>query len=162
MSGPNQSNQSSSGMIINPAGLLIDKESMQQRMSSPVSPSRPGSSDGSTTVSATSSPGIDQQEERENTIKMKLRIPEMAYKAVEQMYNKQQQQQGSSTSSSKTPSTSSQHSTNTAPAVGGAIGASSAQLQKQNSTTSGSSNGSGGGGVVEDVSPRKKPRKQNM
>lgn len=34
-----------------------------QRPSSPIS--RPGSSDGSTTVSATSSPGIDQQEQEE-------------------------------------------------------------------------------------------------
>lgn len=36
---------------------------VSQRIVSPVS--RPGSSDGSTTVSATSSPGIDQQEQEE-------------------------------------------------------------------------------------------------
>lgn len=44
-----------------------------QRPTSPIS--RPGSSDGSTTVSATSSPGIDQQEHEElNAILYQVRI----------------------------------------------------------------------------------------
>lgn len=176
MSGPNNHNNSNSsstnnsnlpsGIVINAAGLLHDKDSMHHRMPSPGSPPRPGSSDGSTTVSATSSPGIDQQEEREHTMKMKMRIPELAYKVVEEMYNKQSQQPQptSSKSSSKTPSSTSQHSANAPSSVGPArASGSAAQFQKQNSTTSGSSNGSAGAGcVVEDVSPRKKPRKQNM
>lgn len=168
MSGPNNHTTSTSsgnnhsnlpaGIVINQAGILHDKDSIHHRMTSPVSPSRPGSSDGSTTVSATSSPGIDQQEEREHS--MKMRIPELAYKKVEEMYNKQlQQQPTTSNSSSKTPSTSSQHSTNVVVSAAG-TSSSTAQFQKQHSTTSGSSNGGVGG--TEDVSPRKKPRKQNM
>lgn len=43
-----------------------------QRPSSPIS--RPGSSDGSTTVSATSSPGIDQQEQEELNALYQVRI----------------------------------------------------------------------------------------
>lgn len=168
MSGPNNhtnSNTSSNNHSNLPAGIVLNpNDSAHHRVSSPVSPSRPGSSDGSTTVSATSSPGIDQQEEREHTLKMKMRIPELAYKVVEDMYNKQSQQQQhptSSNSSSKTTSASSQHSNN---AHLSASSSTAPQLQKQHSTTSGSSNGSTGGGLggAEDVSPRKKPRKQNM
>lgn len=180
MSGPSQTTTTNHSNLPASGGILInhpaDKESAVHhlRHSSPGSPPRPGSSDGSTTVSATSSPGIDQQEEREHTLKMKMRIPELAYKVVEEMYNKQQQQQHlhhhqpstSSNCSSKTHSTSSQHST-VGPTVGPAAASSSLssataataqQFQKQHSTTSGSSNG----GPPEDVSPRKKPRKQNM
>lgn len=53
---------------LNPTLIALGSESMAgiqtQRASSPPI-SRPGSSDGSTTVSATSSPGIDQQEQEE-------------------------------------------------------------------------------------------------
>lgn len=45
------------------AEVVQQLQSTNQRPSSPIS--RPGSSDGSTTVSATSSPGIDQQEQEE-------------------------------------------------------------------------------------------------
>lgn len=58
----------------------------RQRVPSPHS--RPGSSDGSTTVSATSSPGIDQQEEREDlqkSIQMKMNR-EISFQTVEECY----------------------------------------------------------------------------
>lgn len=42
---------------------VVQQLQATQRVTSPIS--RPGSSDGSTTVSATSSPGIDQQEQEE-------------------------------------------------------------------------------------------------
>lgn len=42
---------------------VVQQLQSSQRPTSPIS--RPGSSDGSTTVSATSSPGIDQQEQEE-------------------------------------------------------------------------------------------------
>lgn len=45
------------------AEVVQQLQSTNQRPPSPIS--RPGSSDGSTTVSATSSPGIDQQEQEE-------------------------------------------------------------------------------------------------
>lgn len=152
------------GITINTAGgLLLDKDAIHSRISSPISPARAGgSSDGSTTVSATSSPGIDQQEEREHTIKMNMRIPELAYKAVEDMYHKQAHSQRTATTSgsSGTSKTTSTAALAAAGPIGTAGPSSVAQLQKQHSTTSGSSNGSVG--AIEDVSPRKKPRKQNM
>lgn len=46
-----------------------------------------GSTDGSTTVSATSSPGIDQQEQEEMNSMTINRIPEMAYKTSDDIYH---------------------------------------------------------------------------
>lgn len=89
---------------------ILEKDINRDRLPSSHSPG--GSSEGSTTVSATSSPGIDQQEEQEElnvAMKMQMRIPEMAFKAVEEIYNHPQvpqvvpvhfQQQNSTSSSS--------------------------------------------------------------
>lgn len=106
---------------------ILEKDINRDRL--PTSHSPGGSSEGSTTVSATSSPGIDQQEEQEEInaqLKMQMRIPEMAFKAVEESYNHPQ----------------------VPPVV-------PVHFQQQNSTSS-SSNG------IEEASPRKKPRKQQV
>lgn len=51
---------------LNPALMAMESETSHQHIPRPSTPnSRPGSTDGSTTVSATSSPGIDQQEQEE-------------------------------------------------------------------------------------------------
>lgn len=79
-------------------------DKLRERVPSPIS--RPGSSEGSTTVSATSSPGVDQQEHEElNSISMGMRMPEMTFKTVEELYPTPQaphifQQQNSTSSSS--------------------------------------------------------------
>lgn len=152
------------GVILTP-GMILEKDINRDRMVSPVS--HADSSDGSTTVSATSSPGVDLQEEREHSGTMGRHIPELAFKAVEDLYKTQQiqvvqqQQQAqvpvphiniiskSSTKPSAGVSAMKTHSATSSDIV-------AAQFQQQNSTTS--SNGN----IVEDVSPRKKPRKQNM
>lgn len=99
-------------------------------------PSPAGSSDGSTTVSATSSPGIDQQEEQEelHAMQMKMRMPEMAFKTVDEIYS---------------------HPTTTTTTTATTVAQVPVHFQQQNSTSS-SSNGH------EETSPRKKPRKQQM
>lgn len=51
----------------------VQQMPMIQRPTSPIS--RPDSSDGSTTVSATSSPGIDQQEQEELNALYQVRLP---------------------------------------------------------------------------------------
>lgn len=64
--------------------LTVDKVVVR----APSPQSRPGSSDGSTTVSANSSPGVDQQEQEElnNARDRKMRMPEMTFKTVDDMY----------------------------------------------------------------------------
>lgn len=61
--------------------LIVDKV-----VRAPSPQSRPGSSDGSTTVSANSSPGVDQQEQEELNNVREMKIPEMAFKTVDNMY----------------------------------------------------------------------------
>ncbi|XP_037033626.1 histone deacetylase complex subunit SAP130-A isoform X2 [Bradysia coprophila] len=83
---------------------ITDKD--RERVPSPHS--RPGSSEGSTTVSATSSPNCDQQEMEENREMLKrsnIRGTELTFKAVDDMYPTVQpphmfQQQNSTSSSS--------------------------------------------------------------
>lgn len=60
-----------------------------QRPASPIS--RPGSSDGSTTVSATSSPGIDQQEQEELNALYQVRLcRKVAIHVIDNQSNKYQ------------------------------------------------------------------------
>lgn len=113
-------------------------------------PSRPLSTDGSTTVSATSSPGIDQQEQEE--------IKAMAYAnrnansdlpfkpVIEDIFHRNQHQQHQLPT--EPPSS-------LPPQLSTAFNNSQA-AQHQNSTASNSSNGN------YEQSPRKKPRKQNV
>lgn len=135
MSGPSgqQSGPPSNSSSIGGSGVgggITEKDLLShERMSSPHL--RPGSTDGSTTVSVTSSPGIDQQEEQEslNAAGMKMRVPEMAFKVVEEMY---QTAQAAQQQASQMPSV---------------------HFQQQNSTSSSSN------GHEETGPPRKKPRK---
>lgn len=70
-----------------PSSAMISAAVEKIRPQSPQS--RPGSSDGSTTVSANSSPGVDQQQEREELTKAidrNMRMNERSFKTVDDMY----------------------------------------------------------------------------
>lgn len=122
------SNCGNTGQVIQ-FNELIDMR--DQREASPTS--RPGSTDGSTTVSATSSPGLDQQEQEEQDLAFNNRLKtEFKFKTVEELVPSQAQTQ----LPQLTAQALSQH-----------------QLQQQLSTIN-SSNG--------EITPRKKSRKQQL
>ncbi|XP_058829305.1 mucin-2 [Topomyia yanbarensis] len=122
------------------------REREREREMSP--PSRPASTDGSTTVSATSSPGADQQEQEEikaMAFANRNANSDLPFKSVrEELFHHGQQSHQNQTTleSTKQQSLSSafHHST----------------IPHQNVTAPGSSNGN------YEQSPRKKPRKQNV
>lgn len=125
---------------------MEQREREREREREPSPPSRPVSTDGSTTVSATSSPGIDQQEQEEikaMAFANRNASNDLPFKPVhEEIFHHSQPQQNPVASEPPQPGVSSHtfhHPT----------------VQLQNSTAAGSSNGNY-------ESPRKKPRKQNV
>ncbi|XP_055529596.1 histone deacetylase complex subunit SAP130-A [Wyeomyia smithii] len=129
------------------------RERERERELSP--PSRPASTDGSTTVSATSSPGADQQEQEE--IKAMAFVnrnanSDLNFKSVhEEIFSHTGQQQSGQTHLSVLDSSKQQ-------GVASAFSLHSS-VHNQNAATSVSASGSNGN---YEQSPRKKPRKQNV
>lgn len=95
-------------------------------------------SDGSTTVSATSSPGIDEQEHKEITSSLNLHLScDMQFKPVGDLFSleRERERERDAENNATLPS----------------------ECLIQHPTSTGSSSNDNG-----DVSPRKKPRKQQM
>lgn len=139
MSGP--SGSSNSGAI-NQISLIGSNSAIMvtenDRCRTPTPRSRPGSSDGSTTVSVPSSPNMDHQQEHDEIDMKNNRIPEMAFKTVDEIYRRESLPQPVPVPQQQQPS------------------AIPAHFQQQNSTSSSSN------GHHDELTPRKKPRKQQM
>lgn len=125
-----------------------EREQRNERELSP--PSRPISTDGSTTVSATSSPGLDQQEQEE--------IKAMAYanrNANADLPFKPLNEDIFHTSTNQQP----HHPPSSQPITLESI---QAAIQNQAAAAAAAAAASANGGGSYEQSPRKKPRKQNV
>ncbi|XP_053683297.1 serine-rich adhesin for platelets [Sabethes cyaneus] len=129
------------------------RERERERELSP--PSRPASTDGSTTVSATSSPGADQQEQEEIkalAFANRNASSDLSFKSVhEEIFSHDGQQQSGQSHLSVLESSKQQGNCNAFPLH--------ASVQHQNAVVPIVASGSNGN---YEQSPRKKPRKQNV
>lgn len=124
--------------LLSMSASVHEREMERERDPSPHS--RPGSSEGSTTISATSSPGIDQQEQEEMAMSLNMRLSsDMQFKPVENVF-------------SNVNVTTSQQIPIVPQATMATIGH---QIQHQSLVASGAENNN-------DMTPRKKPRKQHL
>ncbi|XP_055317926.1 uncharacterized protein LOC129576619 isoform X3 [Sitodiplosis mosellana] len=82
---------------------IVQQLQASQRIPSPIS--RPGSSDGSTTVSATSSPGIDQQEQEELNALYQHHQNQLQHNVAQALPQQQQQQHQQQASQHSLPQT---------------------------------------------------------